>query len=1178
MDRFLVELGQAMVQHTESQLWLAALAVQNQFMSRQQVVSALNRWATNRETPFQKFLIDEGQLSPEDGELLAKLAQRQSERQQKSAESATENTATFELLDTDGGLSAELRQILQSAKLPIEANRSSASEVRSGTVRTGAGRSVAGRANSRQAQPAAGEQTSGVEPGDPEATADMNFSVAETLADANARFVNLRSHAKGGLGEVFRATDTELDREVALKEIQSRFSDNEVARARFEMEACVTGSLEHPGIVPVYSYGRHSDGRPYYAMRFIRGRSMRDEIEDFHQRFVGKTYNQDARLALRGLLKRFIETCNAIAYAHSRGVLHRDIKPANVMLGKFGETLVVDWGLAKSVGRDDHYSHSDESTLMPGSGSIGSATLQGSALGTPGYMSPEQAAGRLDELGPSSDVFSLGATLYAILTGKPPFAARTAQEIINKVIDCDFVPPKTLDGRVPKALEAICLKAMQKLPDARYETPLALASDVERFLADETVSALREPWLDRAARWLRRNRTFTTAAAVLMISSTVMATAAAWLLNAEKDRTEAARVLTAEALEKLEVQQGATQAALEAETAARRQTREVLNVVTDDIIGELLARQVDLADNDRIFFRRMVDQFEQLAAANPTTSEGAQLRAEGLLRIANLQRRLGETDEALVSYQQAVELWEKLSADRPQDGLVKQDLAASVANWAVLLTDLGKDAEAQVKFGRAVDLLQELVEVNSSPPDTVSVSTSNADLSTAVNMPRIRLDLARLYGNQANCLFKLNRPAHAEDSYQLAIQAFEEVDATELGGAAARDYANVLANYASFQARRPGKMDSAERLLTRAVERLTTAGNAGVSGPVLRVDLARAQKNLGVVQVAKQELTQAIGTLRRAVAGLVGLVDDYPGMFAYQQELAMSRFSLARVLTQVGQGVEAESEFNLAASVLEKLVGERPNHVAIARDYATVLDGWGNALRARDLDLALEPLSKARSVRRSLVERNPTALTLKDELFVSENNLANLYRQEKKFDLAIPIYVGLLEELEKVVLPDADPYFDQKIRAVRFGLADCYSQSKLFAEAVPVWSSLATHREDKDWAVFELQRALALIRTGHVVDGLAAADRVAQQPDNPAVIWFDIACCHAVAAESLADPEPSAIDRQVDEAMKYLAKAAEAGFFAEAKNRAHVREDNDLQILKSRPAFLEFCRAQGIEL
>jgi tetratricopeptide (TPR) repeat protein len=456
------------------------------------------------------------------------------------------------------------------------------------------------------------------------------------------------------------------------------------------------------------------------------------------------------------------------------------------------------------------------------------------------------------------------------------------------------------------------------------------------------------------------------------------------------------------------------------------------------------------------------------------------------------------------------------------------------------------------------------------------VSTGGGDPGRGLDLSRVRLDLARLYGNQANGLFKLNRPAHAEDSYQLAIQTFEELEANQLGGNATRDYANVLANYASFQAGRPGKIDSADRLLTRAVDRLTTAVSAGTTGPATRVDLARAQKNLGVVQVARQEFPQAVTTLRMAVAELVRLVDDYPGMFAYQQELAMSRFSLARVLTQMGQ-VEADSEFQLATGTLERLFQERPTHVGIARDYATVLDGWGNAVRTKNSELALEPLSKARSVRRSLVDLNPSALSLKNELFVSENNLANLFRQEKKYEQAIPLYVGLLESLDKVAVPEADPYFEQKLRAVRFGLADSYSQSRLYAEALPVWTALRSNREDKDWPVFELQRALALIRTSQVDAGLAAAEAVAKRPGNPPVVWFDIACCYSVAIEQSGDSAASLRQKWVSEAVGFLERAADEGFFDDEKNRQHMREDNDLNALKSELHFQEFCRQRGIE-
>ena len=164
------------------------------------------------------------------------------------------------------------------------------------------------------------------------------------------RFRILRPHARGGLGEVFVAQDEELHREVALKEIQERHADHPESRARFLLEAEITGGLEHPGIVPVYGLGQYADGRPFYAMRFIKGDSLKDAIERFHKEDARRRAASERSLELRKLLGRFVDVCDAIAYAHSRGVLHRDLKPGNVMLGKYGETLVVDWGLAKPVG------------------------------------------------------------------------------------------------------------------------------------------------------------------------------------------------------------------------------------------------------------------------------------------------------------------------------------------------------------------------------------------------------------------------------------------------------------------------------------------------------------------------------------------------------------------------------------------------------------------------------------------------------------------------------------------------------------------------------------------------------------------------------------------------------------------------------------------------------------
>src|SRR5262245_15819362 len=350
-------------------------------------------------------------------------------------------------------------------------------------------------------------------PGSAESQADdrtASYAVGGATSDGQ-RFRVLRPHARGGLGAVFVALDAELNREVALKQILDHHADEPVSRARFLLEAEITGGLEHPGIVPVYGLGTYADGRPFYAMRFIRGDSLKEAIERFHADEALKKYVGRRSLELRKLLRRFTDVCNAIAYAHSRGVLHRDIKPGNIIVGKHGETLVVDWGLAKATGRA--HAVGEERTLVPGSGGGSAETLPGSALGTPGYMSPEQARGELDRLGPRSDVYSLGATLYGLLTGKPPLEG-DAGDVLREAQAGHVPPPRARDSSIDRALEAVCLKAMAREPEARYASCHALAEDVERWLADEPVAAWREPPARRVRRWARRHRTPVAAAAV----------------------------------------------------------------------------------------------------------------------------------------------------------------------------------------------------------------------------------------------------------------------------------------------------------------------------------------------------------------------------------------------------------------------------------------------------------------------------------------------------------------------------------------------------------------------------------------------------------------------------------------------------------------------------------------
>ncbi len=361
-----------------------------------------------------------------------------------------------------------------------------------------------------------------------------------------SQFGQFQFHARGGLGEVFVAGDQELNRQVALKFIRRAFQEDEATNRQFRTEAEVTAQLEHPGVAPIYGFGSTSDGRPFHVMRFIRGDTLRVAIDQFHAADRHDD-SSERRAAFRNLLARFVSVCNTIAYAHNRGILHRDIKPENVMLGKYGETLVVDWGLALSIDRDERARASGEQTLQAGSGDTHNLTPGGLA-GTPAYMSPEQAAGDAP-LGPSSDIYGLGALLYKLLTGAAPFHGERVGEVLDKVERGAFPSPRAVRSDVPRAIEAICLKAMSTAPRDRYATAIELAEDVENYLAGEPVMAHQENWGERLARWASRHRSWAGALAVTLLTVIAAATLAAVMMARLARGEHQARVTAEQASE-----------------------------------------------------------------------------------------------------------------------------------------------------------------------------------------------------------------------------------------------------------------------------------------------------------------------------------------------------------------------------------------------------------------------------------------------------------------------------------------------------------------------------------------------------------------------------------------------------------------------------------------------------
>jgi len=313
-----------------------------------------------------------------------------------------------------------------------------------------------------------------------------------TAPTADEHYCRLRLHASGGIGRVWLARDNHLGRQVALKELRPERVGQGNSAARFLQEAQITGQLEHPGIIPVYELVRGEGGGPaFYTMRFVKGCTLSQAARTFHEeRLAG----QEDPLGLPTLLNAFATVCNTVAYAHSRGVIHRDLKGQNVVLGDFGEVVVLDWGLAKLIGRPA--GAPEDASVIAGEGGADSGyTMQGQALGTPAYMAPEQSEGRLDRIDRRTDVYGLGAILYEILTGAPPFRADSTDEVLRKVREEAPAPPRELWPDVPPALESLCLQALAKQPADRPASATELAQEVQgwqEFERRKAEEALRE--------------------------------------------------------------------------------------------------------------------------------------------------------------------------------------------------------------------------------------------------------------------------------------------------------------------------------------------------------------------------------------------------------------------------------------------------------------------------------------------------------------------------------------------------------------------------------------------------------------------------------------------------------------------------------------------------------------
>jgi len=844
------------------------------------------------------------------------------------------------------------------------------------------------------------------------------------------RYVVGREIARGGMGRILAARDRRLGRPVAIKELL--IGSNEL-RVRFEREARITAKLQHPSIVSLLEAGAWPGGEPFYVMKLVAGESL-DKV-------IARSPTLDARLAL---LPNVIAAVDALAYAHSLRVIHRDLKPANVLVGEFGETVVIDWGLAKDLAATTGEPDVSVGPYRAASGQ----TQAGAVIGTPAYMPVEQALGEaVDE---RADVYALGAMLYHVLAGAPPYTGTTSDAILDSVI---AGPPPPIDSRtegVPPDLVTIVTKAMAHAAADRYPTAKQLADDLKKFQTGQLVGAHHYSTWQLLRRWARRHRTPIAVAAVAIVLLGTLGVVMVRRIVREQALTE----------------------------QSRRDAEELMSFMLLDVRDKLAPLgRLDLLDQ---VAKKAVAYYGQRG----DHGSDAELRTRAIARrnLGDVLAAQGHADQSLAEYRAAQAIVSTLAAKDPTNADRQRDLSNTHNNIGDALRAQGDAAGALASYRRAMAIHETMAA--SDPTD----AEWQRDLSVSLN--RIG-DLLRAQGDAAGALaayrgaMAIRKTLAATDPTNADWQRDLSVSHDKIGDVLSEqgDAAGALVAYRASMA---------------IAKTLAASDPTNVDR---QRDLSVSYNNVGDVLLAQGDAAGALAAYRASMAIRKTLATNDPTNTDRQRDLSLSHNRIGDMLSAHGDAAGALVAYRAAMAIRETLAATDPTNTDRQRDLSISHDNVGDVLSGQgDVAGALAAYRASMVIAKTLAEADPTSARRQRDLSVSHNKVGGMLHAQGNATGALAEYRAAMTIREKLATNDptnADRQRDlsvshDKLGDVLLAQGDAAGALAEYRASIAIARTLAANDptnadRQRDLSVSHAKVGDALLAHGDAAGALAAS-------------------------------------------------------------------------------------------